>query len=140
LAADQIQDLATVLAWARDQRDVREVSLIGQELSGLQVLLARPLLEGIARTVVESRDLPDPNSPAAYPAALDLPGLYQFGGFKAAAALAAPAPIWIHGTSSSAVAAWARTAYSLAGAAAALRIDQQNPSAEQIARWVDTGR
>ncbi len=87
VAADQIQDLATVLAWARAQADVREVSLIGQELSGPQVLLARPLLEGLARTVVELKDLPDSGSSAAYPPAIALPGLYQFGGFKAAAAL-----------------------------------------------------
>jgi len=140
VAADQMQDLATVLAWARAQADVREVSLIGQDLSGPQVLLARPLLEGLARTVVELRDLPDSGSPAAYPPALDLPGLYQFGGFKAAAALAAPAPLWIHGSSSSAVAAWAKPAYALAGAEEALRIDRDKPSAERIASWVDTGQ
>ena len=34
LAADQIQDLATVLAWARSQPDVREVNLIGLGLAG----------------------------------------------------------------------------------------------------------
>ncbi len=139
VAADQMQDLATVLAWARAQPDVREVSLIGQDLSGPQALLARPLLEGLARTVVELRELPDAGSPAAYPPALDLPGLNQFGGFKAAAALAAPAPLWIHGSSSSAVASWARPAYALAGAESALRIDREKPRAERIAQWVDTG-
>ncbi len=113
--------------------------MIGQDFSGPQVLLARPLLEGIARTVIELRDLPDPQSPVAFPSALDLPGLYQFGGFKAAAALAAPAPVWIHGASSSAVASWARPAYALAGAELALRIDREKPRAERIARWVDTG-
>ncbi len=34
LAADQMQDLATVLSWARSQADVREVSLVGQGLAG----------------------------------------------------------------------------------------------------------
>ena len=53
LAADQMQDLATVLSWARSQADVREVSLVGQGLAGPQALLARPLLEGLARTVVD---------------------------------------------------------------------------------------
>ncbi len=139
LASDQMQDLATVLAWARAQPDVREVSLIGQDLAGPQVLLARPLLEGLARTVVELRDLPDAGSKAAYPPALELPGLYQSGGFKAAAALAAPAPLWIHGSSTLAVASWARPAYALAGAESALRTDGKEPSAERIARWVDTG-
>jgi len=139
VAADQMQDLATVLAWARAQADVREVSLVVQDLAGPQALVARPLLEGLARTVIELRELPDAASPAAYPPALDLPGLYQFGGFKAAAALAAPAPLLIHGPSSPAIAAWAKPAYALAGAEAALRIHREPPSAEQIASWVDTG-
>ncbi len=56
VAADQMQDLATVVAWAQAQPDVREVSLIGQELSGPQVLLARPVLEGLARTAVELKE------------------------------------------------------------------------------------
>jgi dienelactone hydrolase len=140
VAADQLQDLATVLSWARAQSDVREVSLVGQELSGPQVLLARPLLEGLARTVVELRDLPDAGSAAAYPSALDLPGLYQFGGFKAGAALAAPTQLWMHGESSSSVAAWARSAYALAGAEESLRISTGTLPASRIARWVDTGQ
>ena len=95
LAADQMQDLATVLAWARSQPDIREVSLVGQGLAGPQVLLARPLLEGLARTVVDLSGWPDSDGSGSFPAALDLPGLFQFGGLKAAAALSAPAPLWI---------------------------------------------
>jgi hypothetical protein len=139
VAADQMQDLATVLAWARAQADVRAVNLIAQDLAGPQALLARPLLEGLARSVIELRELPDADSAAAYPSNLDLPGLYQFGGFKAAAALTAPAAVWIHGTSAAAVAAWAQEAYALAGAVPALRLDREKPPAERIARWVDTG-
>ncbi|MGC8642205.1 MAG: acetyl xylan esterase, partial [Isosphaeraceae bacterium] len=37
VAADQIHDLATVVAWARSQPDVREVNLVGQGLAGPQV-------------------------------------------------------------------------------------------------------
>ncbi len=57
--ADQMQDLATVLAWAKAQPDVREVSVIAQDLSGPQVMLARPALSGLARTVVDLSGLPD---------------------------------------------------------------------------------
>ena len=60
--------------------------------------------------------------------------MYQFGGFKAAAALAAPAPLWIHGSSTLAVASWARPAYALAGAESALRTDGKEPSAERNLR------
>ena len=96
-AGDQLQDLATVVAWARSQPDVLQVSLVGQDLSGPQVLLARPLLDGLARTAVEIKDLPDSQASGPYPAQLDLPGMYQFGGFTTAAALVAPAPLWIYG-------------------------------------------
>ena len=99
VAADQMQDLATVVAWARSQPDVREVSLVGQDLAGPQVLLARPVLEGLARTAIDLEDLPDPQASGPYPAQLDLPGMFQFGGFNAAAALAAPAPLWVYGAS-----------------------------------------
>jgi dienelactone hydrolase len=139
VAADQMQDLATVVAWARAQADVALVNVVGQALSGPQVLLARPVLEGLARTVVELRDLPDAGSSAAFPPALDLPGLYQVGGFKSALALAAPAPVWIHGAAMTPVAVWAKPAYTLAGAESALRVDRETPSAERVARWIDTG-
>lgn len=97
LAADQMQDLATVLAWARSQPDIREVSLVGQGLAGPQVLLARPLLEGLARTVVDLSVWPDSDGSGPFPAAIDLSGLYQFGGLKSTTALAAPTPLWIAG-------------------------------------------
>ncbi len=45
------------------QPDVREVSLVGQDLAGPQVLLARPVLEGLARTAVDLGELPDPQAP-----------------------------------------------------------------------------
>ena len=63
LAADQMQDLATVLAWCRAQEDVREVNLIAQDTAGYQALVARPVLEGLTRTVIESTALPKPLEP-----------------------------------------------------------------------------
>jgi hypothetical protein len=139
LAADQMQDLATVVAWARAQTGVRAVNLVGDDLAGLQVLLARPLLEGLARTVCEVKDLPHAGSAGAFPAALNLPGMYQFGGFEAAAALAAPAPLWIHGAASAFEASWPKTAYTLAGAESVLRLEIGRPSSDRIVDWVDRG-
>ena len=139
VAADQMQDLATVVAWARSQPDVREVSLVGQDLSGPQVLLARPVLEGLARTAIDLKDLPDPQAPGPYPAPLDLPGMYQFGGFNAAAALMAPAPLWIYGASATFNTSTAKTAYGLSGADHVLRIEPREPGVDQIAAWIDQG-
>jgi hypothetical protein len=138
LAADQIQDLATVCAWARARPEARQVNLVAVDRSGLQALLARPLLEGLARTVCEVSSLPHPGDTRAFPPSLDLSGMYQFGGFEAAAALAAPAPLWLHGAPAF-ESSWPRSAYALAGAENSLRIDLGNPSADRIAEWIDRG-
>ena len=68
VAADQMQDLATVLAWAKSQPDVREVSLIGQDLAGPQVLLARPASRAWPGRP-SSSESPDPQPIRRFPAA-----------------------------------------------------------------------
>ncbi len=138
LAADQIQDLATVLSWARSQADVREVSLIGLGLAGPQVLLARPMLTGLARTIVDVGGFQETDGTGAMPAALDLPGMFQFGSLKAAAALSAPAPLWIV-QSTALNMTWPLVAYELAGSSGALRASGQLPASELVARWIDRG-
>ena len=138
-AADQMQDLATVLAWCRAQDDVREVSLVAQGTSGYQALVARPVLEGLARTAIELSGLPQQRKPDEWPATIDLPGLEQFGGVRAAAALSAPAPLWLYKNIAALDPSWARSAYELAGVPSMLRTSQDQPSTEAIARWIDTG-
>ena len=106
-----MQDLATVLAWCRAQEDVREVNLVAQDTAGYQALVARPVLEGLARTVIELAALPEVSGERevrVWPATLDLPGLEQFGGPRAAAALSAPAPLWLYGNLSALDPSWAR--------------------------------
>ena len=139
LAADQMQDLATVLSWARSQADVREVSLVGQGLAGPQVLLARPLLEGLARTVVDLSGWQDSDGSGTLPPALDLPGLFQFGGFKAAAALSSPASVWIHRAGPAFERAWPESAYELAGSSHTLRFTTGEIAPEALVRWIDRG-
>lgn len=139
LAADQMQDLATVLAWARALPDVLEVSVAGVGRSGAQVLLARPLLEGVARTAVDLDGFDPGDGSAALPAELDLPGLLQFGGTKAAAALAAPAPLWIARAGKALDRSWPEKAYALAGVPHLLKIDAGEVTPEALARWIDTG-
>jgi hypothetical protein len=138
-AADQMQDLATVVAWVRGDSGSREVSLVAQDISGYQALVARPVLQGLARTVIELAGLPPSRRSDEWPATIDLPGLEQFGGVKAAAALSAPAPLWLFGHTKVLDASWPRTAYQLAGAAHLVRIDPDQPGPEAIARWVDQG-
>jgi hypothetical protein len=138
-AAEQMQDLATVLAWCRAQDDVREVNLVGIDSAGWQVLLARPVLEGLARTVIELSGLPQQRKPDEWPTTIDLPGCEQFGGPRAAAALSAPEPLWLFGSTSALDPSWARAAYDIAGASSMLRSDDHAPPPDAIARWIDRG-
>ena len=140
LAADQIQDLATVLSWARSQADVREVSLVGLGLAGPQVLLARPLLEGLARTVVDlvrlarlrwlGRRSPLPLTCRACSSSEDSRPpppflLLPHSGFTAPGRhLHEPGP---------------RAAYELAGSSHTLRFSSGEIAPEALARWIDRG-
>lgn len=139
VAADQMQDLATVAAWANAQPDVREVSLIASGLAGRQALLALPLVPGLARTAIDLDGGDDADERGNVPAAIDLPGIHQFGGLKAAAALAAPAPLRISRPGKAFAMAWPQTAYELAGTPEQLRLEGESPSAADLARWIDSG-
>jgi hypothetical protein len=139
-AADQMQDLATVIAWAKNRPDVDLVNLVAQDDAGYQALVARPMLEGLSRTVIELSGMPQSRKADEWPASIDLAGLEQFGGVKAAAALSAPAPIWLYRNVAAIESSWPRAAYELAGASPMFRLEQDVPTPEQIARWVDEGR
>jgi hypothetical protein len=139
LAADRIQDLATVLSWARFQPDVREVNLVALGESGVLALLARPALSGLGRTLIDLHEFDYGDGSEPVPPGLHLPGVLQFGGLKSAAALCAPAPLWIHRAGPNFDESWPVKAYALADASSHLRIDKTRAQADEIARWVDTG-
>ncbi len=139
LAGDHIQDLATVLAWARSQPDMREVSVVGQGRSGPLVLLARPVLEGLARTAVDLHEFDYGDGSGPIDDELHLPGVLQFGGLPTAAALSAPAPLWIYRPGPHFAAAWPVKSYGLNDSPAMLRIDSSRPSDADLARWIDSG-
>jgi dienelactone hydrolase len=138
LAADRLQDLATVLAWARSEPGTRQVNLVGEGRWGPLALLARPALEGLGRTVINLHEF-DYGDGSDVPEELHLPGALQFGGPTVAAALCAPAPLWIHRTGDDFDGSWAASAYDAADSAALLRIDGERVGNEALARWIDAG-
>ncbi|WP_435015813.1 alpha/beta hydrolase family protein [Tundrisphaera sp. TA3] len=139
LAGDRMQDLATVVAWARSLPDVREVNLVAGGEDGPLALLARPLLGMLGRTAVDLDGFDYGDGSASVPPGLDLPGVLQFGGLKAAAALAAPAPLRITGAGKAFGAAWPERAYALADASGRFRLDCEDAPAEEIAAWIADG-
>ena len=97
------------------------------------------VLEGLARTAIDlgGFDYGDGSKPV--PPGLDLPGVLQFGGLKAAAALTAPAPLWIVGAGEGVHHAWPVRAYELADSPAQIRIEKEAGDPSAIAKWIDSG-
>ena len=139
LAADRAQDLATVISWARALAGVREVNLVANGPVGPLALLARSRLEGLSRTFIDLDGFDYGDGSRPVPPSIDLPGVLQFGGLKAAAALTAPAPLWIAHAPESFDARWPDRAYALVDASTQLRLDQDAPDAGAIATWIDLG-
>jgi hypothetical protein len=127
------------LAWARAQPDAREVHLIARELSGPQALLARPMLEGLGRAAIDLNGWHDGDGSSPLPAPLDVPGILQFGGLRAAAALAAPSPLWLHHAGRDFDRKWPENAYRLDDVSHQLRIGEPEAQPEALARWIDRG-
>lgn len=137
LAADRMNDLSLVAIWANTQTDVRELSLVGIDGGAPLALLARPLIPGIARTFVDMSgfDFQD----GEIPSDLHLPGIFQFGGLKAAAALTAPMPLWVARPAGTFGRNWPANSYNLADAASALRITENAATPGDLAKWIDVG-
>ncbi len=138
LPLDRIQDLATVISWSKALAGVTEVNLVARGQAGVLALLARPGLEGLGRTLVDLERFTYGDGSTPTPPGLDLAGIFQFGGLRAAAALTAPAPLTITGAGAEFDPSWATRAYDILGANAHFRRDR-NATPESIARWVDSG-
>ncbi len=139
LAGDRAQDLATILSWAQALPDVHQVSLVATGAAGPLALLARPSLDGLARTAVDLDGFDPGDGSRPIPPGLDLPGMLQFGGPRACAALAAPAPLWIARAGAAFDAAWPAKAYALAGSPEQFRLDREGVDPAAVARWIDSG-
>lgn len=139
LAQDRAQDLATVATWARFQPDIREVSLISGGTAAPIALVTRPILTGLARTAIDLDGFDYGDGSGTVPAEIDLPGVLQFGGLKAAAALTSPAPLWLARPAAGFAKAWPMKSYALADVSGQLRIEDAAPEAEALAKWIDLG-
>jgi len=139
LAADHAQDLATVIAWARVRPDIREVSLVAIGQAGPLALLARPALSGLARTAIDLNGFDYGDGSTPIPPPLDLPGVLQFGGLKAAAALSAPSQLWISQAPGGFTRGWPIHAYGLFEASQQLKIEEKAADPLLLAKWIVEG-
>ena len=137
VAAEQAQDLATVLGWMRTRHEMRELHLVALGEAAPLALLARPALSGLGRTFIDLNGFDYRDGSGVVPLSLDLPGVLQFGGLKATAALTAPDPLWIAHASRAFDATWPLRSYGLADASSMLLIDRYPPSDSAIASWIE---
>jgi hypothetical protein len=139
LAADRLQDLALVAAWAGSRPGTEAVHLVATDGWGPLAMLARSSLEGIARTCIDLEGFTYGDGSGPVPAALDLPGVCQVGGLNVAASLAAPHDLLLARATPD-VAASAKAAYAAAGTPAALRLEDAPPTPQAVASWLATGQ
>jgi hypothetical protein len=139
LAADRLQDLAAVVAWAGTLRGVDQVNLAGDGEGAVLALLARPVIEGVARTSVDLAGFDYGDGSSAVSPGIDLPGVLQFGGLPVAAALSAPDPLWISRAGVTFDMKWPMKSYAIADSRAQLRIDDAAPDPKTRAAWLDDG-
>ena len=118
LAADQMQDLATVLAWCRARTTCARSTWSRSDTAGYQALVARPVLEGLARTVIElSRPCPSTGKPPTSGRRRSTcPAWSSSAGPGPPPPSSAPAPLWLYGNTETLDTSWAKAAYELAGA------------------------
>jgi hypothetical protein len=136
--AEQVQDILTAVAYLRSRSEGRAVNLVGVGEAGLWCLLAAGLSNGIARVAVDAGRF-DSSSDARFVTRLFVPHLRAAGDFVTAAALIAPAPLFIHSTSGRFASAGIRRMYAAAGAPKQLTVRRERAAAGELAAWISRG-
>jgi hypothetical protein len=103
---------------------------------GPLALLALPVLPPVTRSFIGLGMIDYDDWPDELPDALDLPGVLQFGGLEAAAALAAPRVLYLSNPAETFRDEWPRSAYRAAGAPERLRINHDAPTPQELAAWI----
>lgn len=129
----RVQDLLTATAWARTHKSA--VHLAGQRWGGLWCVLARTQAQDLAR-VAADLDALDTSAPQEYLWRVSIPHLMRAGGLPAAAALCAPAPLFLHHAGAKFDLEPARAAYRAAGAQAKLKLERKLAPDASVADWL----
>ena len=131
-AANQVQDILTALAFAR-QHGGGSANLLALKGTGVAALLARALAPWVTNTCL---------SLAAF--AFDdrswlrncfVPAMRSAGDVRTAVVLTAPGRLFLHGAGPGFPAAWARQTYRAAGRRRSLRLSPRPAPIEEMVRW-----
>ena len=130
-AANQVQDILTALAFARERG--ASVNLLALKGTGVPALLARALAprEGNACLSLAGFAFHD----RSWLRHCFVPAVRSAGDVRTAVAMAAPGRLFLHGAGPGFAAAWARKAYRAAGGPRSLRISPHPAPVEEMVRW-----
>ena len=127
--AERVQDILTAIAYLKGRSDVVRVNLVGLEQFGPLTLLANGLAGNtVSRCAIDAAKFASADD-AGFMSQLFTPSLRRAGDLRAAMALSAPRPLFIHNTGEAFDQQWAPAAYAAGGALRNARVDK-NPAAE----------
>ena len=131
-AANQVQDILTALAFARERRGA-PVNLLALKGTGVAALLARALAPEVGNACLSLAAFSfDDRSWLRH---CFVPGVRSAGDVRAAVALTAPGRLFLHGAGPGFPAAWARQVYRSAGRPRSLRLSPRPARVDEMVRW-----
>ena len=129
--AYRVQDILTAIGISDPWSNT--VNLVGLDRAGLWVLAARPLAEGVNKTIVDA-DQFDAADDQSWQGDMLLPGIRRIGGLQTAGVLTAPADLVIYNNSDKLSTDWIREAYLAIEAGEKLQIIGSKLSADKIVK------
>jgi dienelactone hydrolase len=136
LLANRVHDILTAVGFARGQKGVQQVDLLGLEQAGPWVMLARGLCgNAVARTAADMNRFTF-ESVRTTEDEMTLPGGLKYGGLPALAALAAPGELLVHNDRGTGADPWIRRVYEAAGAGDRYQREPDKLAAEKTIDWL----
>jgi dienelactone hydrolase len=132
----RVQDILTAEAYLAKRSGSPKVDLVGMGNAGPWCVLAAAAgLQQGGRVAADLNGFADADE-ASWQSEMFQPNILAFGGLRTAASLAAPNPLWLHGTRGKLDGQAVAGAYEAAGAKDAVRVSNEAASVEEIVSWL----
>ncbi|MDE2888852.1 MAG: hypothetical protein OXR72_11600 [Gemmatimonadota bacterium] len=134
-ASCRIQDILTALAYLRSRADVTICHLAGMGEAGLWCLFARALAPDVGRAIIDGNRF-RAGDDAHWAEHLYIPAVRAAGDLRAAAALIAPGPLYVHNAGREFPIDEFRSFYGAADARRELRISSRRVNRTTLHDWI----
>jgi hypothetical protein len=136
ILANRVHDILTVVAFAQQPGESKELSLIGFGKAGPWVLLARALCgDAVMRTAVDANQF-DFDQVHKTSDEMMLPGALKYGGLSSFAALCAPGELYLHNVRNSPRNDRIKDSYNSCRALDKLKIVSEKMPDDKIIEWL----